>query len=65
MILFHLINPNLRYPYQRHLEASQVAPLDSLRQLLRQEETTFSDKYKELQATDWLLLENLYDACKQ
>lgn len=66
MILFHLINPNLRYPYQTDLEASQAPPLDGLRQLLQQKtKPTFSDKYNEFQATDWLLLENLYHACTQ
>lgn len=67
MILFHLINPNQRYPYQLDLDVSQAPnSLDGLRQLLEQKtKPTFSSKYKEIQATDWLLLENVYHVCTQ
>ena len=34
-----------------------------VKQFLRQKKSSFSGKYKHLQATDWLFLESLYNDC--
>ena len=39
--------------------------MDSGNLLQQKTKPTFSNKYQELQATDWLLFENVYDACTQ
>lgn len=66
MIVFNLINPDLRHPFQTEFElTAALTPLmEQLKELLSEEKKTcFSAKYKHLQATDWLILEGVYHAC--
>ena len=66
MIVFNLINPDLRHPFQREfgLTDAVIPPMEQLKKLLSEEKKLcFSAKYKHLQATDWLLLEGVYHDC--
>lgn len=65
MVLFNLINPDLRHPFQTELESSAPrTPLEKLkRHLTQKKKPRFSGKYKHLQATDWLYLEGVYHEC--
>ena len=52
MIVFNLINPDLRHPFQRDLElrtAAAITPMEKLKKLLSDEKKTcFSANYKHL-----------------
>ena len=63
IVLFHLTRPEVSIS----IDASPApTPLDGPRHFLRQKaKPTLSNNYKELQATEWLLFENIYDACTQ
>ena len=65
MVLFNLINPDLRHPFQMEFESQgSGSPMQKLKQLLTQKKKpSFSGKYKHLQATDWLYLEGVYNEC--
>ena len=61
MVLFNVINTDLRHPFQTEFESpGSGTPLEKLKQLLtQQKKPCFSEKYKHLQATDWLYLEGV------
>ena len=65
MVLFNVINTDLRHPFQTEFESpGSGTPLEKLKQLLtQQKKPCFSEKYKHLQATDWLYLEGVYQEC--
>ena len=68
MIIFNLMNPDLKHPFQRDFElsAAAITPMEKLKKLLSEEKKPcFSAKYKHLQATDWAILEGVYHDCTE
>lgn len=66
MIVFNLINPDLRHPFRREFKLTDalIPLMEQLKKLLSEEKIPcFSAKYKHLQATDWLILEGVYHEC--
>lgn len=66
MVMFHILNPNVRYPYASEL-ANMDAGLDGfemMRRIYRMEKLPTCDtKYIHLQQSVWLPLMNLYSEC--
>lgn len=68
MIIFNLMNPDLKHPFQRDVElsAAAITPMEKLKKLLSEEKRPcFSVKYKHLQATNWAILEGVYHDCME
>jgi len=66
MVVFNLINPDLRHPFQKNFEttADAITPTEKTQgRPGREKKPCFSAKYKHLQAADWLLLEGVYHEC--
>ena len=66
MIVFNLVNPDLRHPFQKNFESTtdEITQMEKLKDFLSaKQKPCFSAKYKHLQATDWLLLEGVYHEC--
>ena len=67
MVLFNVINPDMRHPFQAEFESpGSGTSVEKLKELLTQQrKPCFSGKYKHTQATDWLYLEGVYHECTE
>ena len=67
MVLFNLINPGLKHPFQINMQTNQFAgktPLQLLEKFARSKEKPIHQrKYAEKQASEWQCLANIYESC--
>ncbi len=67
MVLFNLINPGLKHPFQINMQTNQFAgktPSQLLEKFARSKEKPIhQQKYAEKQASEWWCLVNIYESC--
>ncbi len=67
MVLFNLINPGLKHPFQINMQTNQFVgktPLQLLEKFARSKEKPIHQrKYAEKQASEWQCLANIYESC--
>jgi serine/threonine protein kinase len=63
MVLFCLVNPDLKYPYQLDINHDEN-PIEQVEDLLtNHKRPTPSTKYSEMQTANWLIIHEAYEAC--
>lgn len=63
MVLFILVNPDLKYPYELDMDPDE-STIDQIQDLLiNRKRPKGSPKYNEMQTTKWLLIQKAFEAC--